>query len=125
MTRRPRATHISHMSNFVHLHVHTDYSFLDGCSRVDTLMKRVAELKMGAVAMTDHGNMCGAIDFYNAAKKFGVSKSTVHKDVTERLMEINTALAREVKEVLDQNKSERHIRGGMATREKYLHHQHE
>ncbi len=60
-----------------------------------------------------------------AAKKFGVSKSTVHKDVTERLMEINTALAREVKEVLDQNKSERHIRGGMATREKYLHHQHE
>lgn len=72
MTRRPRATHISHMSNFVHLHVHTDYSFLDGCSRVDTLMKRVAELKMGAVAMTDHGNMCGAIDFYNAAKKFGV-----------------------------------------------------
>lgn len=54
-----------------------------------------------------------------AAKKFGVSKSTVHKDVTERLMEINAALAQNVKEVLDENKSERHIRGGMATKEKY------
>lgn len=54
-----------------------------------------------------------------AAKKFGVSKSTVHKDVTERLLEINAALAQDVKEVLDENKSERHIRGGMATKEKY------
>lgn len=60
------------MDNFVHLHVHTDHSFLDGCSRVDKLMARVAELQMPAVAMTDHGNMCGAIDFYNAAKKAGV-----------------------------------------------------
>ena len=60
------------MDNFVHLHVHTDHSFLDGCSRVDKLMARVAELQMPAVAMTDHGNMCGAIDFYNAAKKMGV-----------------------------------------------------
>ena len=55
------------------------------------------------------------------AKQFGISKSTVHKDVTERLMEINSALAAEARKVLDVNKSERHIRGGLATREKYLH----
>ena len=55
------------------------------------------------------------------AKKFGISKSTVHKDVTERLLQINPSLAREARKVLDMNKSERHIRGGMATREKYLH----
>ena len=54
-----------------------------------------------------------------AAKKFGISKSTVHKDVTERLLEINPGLASEVKEVLENNKAERHLRGGMATREKY------
>ena len=55
------------------------------------------------------------------AKKFGVSKSTVHKDVTERLLQINPTLARKARKVLDVNKQERHIRGGMATREKYLH----
>ena len=55
------------------------------------------------------------------AKTFGVSKSTIHKDVTERLIQINPALAKEARKVLDTNKSERHIRGGMATREKYLH----
>lgn len=55
------------------------------------------------------------------AKQFGISKSTVHKDVTERLMQVNPALAREARKVLDVNKSERHIRGGLATREKYLH----
>ncbi|MDD6880386.1 MAG: sporulation transcriptional regulator SpoIIID [Firmicutes bacterium] len=53
------------------------------------------------------------------AAKFRVSKSTVHKDVTERLQEINPALAHEVKLVLENNKAERHLRGGMATREKY------
>ena len=56
-----------------------------------------------------------------AAKKFRVSKSTVHKDVTERLLEINPGLASEVKDVLENNKAERHLRGGMATREKYQH----
>ena len=56
-----------------------------------------------------------------AAKKFRVSKSTVHKDVTERILEVNPALALEVKNVLENNKAERHLRGGMATREKYLH----
>ena len=56
-----------------------------------------------------------------AAKKFGISKSTVHKDVAERLLHINPGLARQARKVLDVNKSERHIRGGLATREKCLH----
>ena len=56
-----------------------------------------------------------------AAKKFGVSKSTIHKDCTERLEKINLTLAKEVRNVLDINKQERHIRGGMATKEKYKH----
>lgn len=56
-----------------------------------------------------------------AARHFGVSKSSVHKDVANRLPHINQTLAREARAVLDINKSERHIRGGMATREKYLH----
>ena len=56
-----------------------------------------------------------------AAKKFRVSKSTVHKDITERLLEINPGLASEVKDVLENNKAERHLRGGMATKEKYRH----
>ena len=58
-----------------------------------------------------------------AAKQFGISKSTVHKDVTARLTRINPALANEARKVLDVNKKERHIRGGLATREKYLHEQ--
>lgn len=57
-----------------------------------------------------------------AAKKYGISKSTVHKDCTERLLQVNPSLAAEVRKVLDVNKSERHIRGGLATKEKYLHH---
>lgn len=54
-----------------------------------------------------------------AAKKFGVSKSTVHKDIRYRLVDINYALSLEVKKVLDKNKAERHIRGGLATKLKY------
>lgn len=53
-------------------------------------------------------------------KKFGVSKSTVHTDVTVRLRKINPALYNEVRQVLEKNKEERHIRGGIATKEKYL-----
>ena len=55
-----------------------------------------------------------------AAKKFGISKSTVHSDVTVRLRRVNPDLYGEVRKVLDVNKEERHLRGGMATREKYL-----
>ena len=55
-----------------------------------------------------------------AAKIFCISKSTVHKDVTERLMQINPLLAKEVRGILNENKAERHIRGGMATKLKYM-----
>lgn len=55
-----------------------------------------------------------------AAKIFGVSKSTVHKDVSERLKYVNPVLYREVKSILETNKAQRHIRGGMATKKKYL-----
>lgn len=60
------------MENFVHLHVHTEYSLLDGACRIEKLMERVAELGQPAVAMTDHGVMYGAIDFYRAAKARGI-----------------------------------------------------
>ena len=55
-----------------------------------------------------------------AAKRFGVSKSTVHKDITEKLRMVNPSLYTMVAEILAQNKSERHLRGGEATRQKYL-----
>lgn len=55
----------------------------------------------------------------SAAARFGVSKSTVHKDLTERLPRVNAALYKQVRHLLDVNKAERHIRGGLATREKY------
>ena len=60
------------MSQFVHLHLHTDYSLLDGACDVDKLCRRVKELGMPAVAMTDHGNIFGAVHFVNAAHKHGV-----------------------------------------------------
>lgn len=55
----------------------------------------------------------------SAAKVFGISKSTVHQDITSRLEKINPALQKQVKEVLEKNKQERHIRGGLATKKKY------
>jgi DNA polymerase-3 subunit alpha len=58
---------------FVHLHLHTDYSLLDGAIQIKPLSNRIEELKMPACAMTDHGNMFGAISFYNAMKKHGVN----------------------------------------------------
>ena len=58
--------------NFVHLHVHSDYSLLDGACRIDRLMDRAVELGMGALALTDHGNLYGAIEFYNTAKSKGI-----------------------------------------------------
>ena len=79
----------------------------------DYIEERVLEL---AHYIIDTGSTVRA-----AAKKFRVSKSTVHKDVAERLLEINPGLASEVKDVLENNKAERHLRGGMATREKYQH----
>jgi len=58
--------------NFVHLHVHTEYSMLDGAARVPDLMAEVARQGMPAIAMTDHGNVFGAYEFYKQAKKAGV-----------------------------------------------------
>ncbi|MEE3428890.1 MAG: sporulation transcriptional regulator SpoIIID [Ruminococcus sp.] len=55
----------------------------------------------------------------SAAKKFGISKSTVHKDVSQRLKNVNPALYKEVREIMETNKRQRHIRGGIATKHKY------
>lgn len=60
------------MANFVHLHVHTEYSMLDGAARVNDLVEEVAKQGMPAIAMTDHGNVFGAFDFYKQAQKAGV-----------------------------------------------------
>ena len=57
---------------FVHLHCHTDYSFLDGACDIKKLMKIVEQQKMPAVAMTDHGNLFGAVEFYNEANSHGI-----------------------------------------------------
>ena len=60
------------MSGFVHLHLHTEYSLLDGACRINPLMKHLKEIGQTAVAITDHGVMYGVIDFYRAAKKHGI-----------------------------------------------------
>lgn len=60
------------IKDFAHLHVHTQYSLLDGFARIDKLIKRAKELDMKYVAITDHGCMFGAIDFYKKAKKEGI-----------------------------------------------------
>lgn len=70
-------------------------------------------LKIGEYIVTNNATV------RQAAKEFGVSKSTAHKDAADRLLELNKELAKEVRIILDTNKSERHIRGGMATRDKY------
>lgn len=77
-----------------------------------TIEQRACEL---AVYMIETG-----ATVRSAAKHFGVSKSTVHKDLCQRLPQCNKSLYKQVRPVLEQNKAERHIRGGMATREKYL-----
>ena len=77
----------------------------------DTIRKRACEL---AVYMIETGATVRA-----AARKFGISKSTVHKDLSQRLEQYDRGLYLSVRQVLDVNKQERHIRGGMATRRKY------
>ncbi|HWG55087.1 MAG TPA: PHP domain-containing protein, partial [Gaiellaceae bacterium] len=59
-------------ADFVHLHVHSEYSILDGACRIPALAKRAAELEMPAVALTDHGSLAGAVDIYKAARAEGV-----------------------------------------------------
>ena len=58
--------------SFVHLHVHSEYSLLDGACRIDQLVKKAVELGQTAVAVTDHGVMYGAVEFYNKAKAAGI-----------------------------------------------------
>jgi len=77
----------------------------------DTMEERACEL---AVYMIETGATVRA-----AAKHFGISKSTVHKDISQRLPQYNRSLYEQVRQVLDVNKQERHIRGGMATQRKY------
>ncbi|MEI6246367.1 MAG: PHP domain-containing protein, partial [Acidobacteriota bacterium] len=60
------------MSDFVHLHLHTEYSLLDGACRIGELLDKVSELNMPAVAVTEHGNMFSSVAFHDAAKKRGV-----------------------------------------------------
>src|SRR5262245_54434865 len=60
------------MSDFVHLHLHSQYSLLDGANRLDDVIAAAAEARMPAMALTDHGNMFGAIEFYNRARAAGV-----------------------------------------------------
>lgn len=78
---------------------------------VDTIERRVCQL---AVYIIETG-----ATVRTAAKHFGISKSTVHKDLSQRLPHINRSLFYQVRSVLDENKAQRHIRGGIATREKY------
>jgi DNA polymerase-3 subunit alpha len=58
--------------NFVHLHLHTEYSLLDGVGKIDEYLERAKELGMKAISITDHGNMFGAIEFYKLAIKKGI-----------------------------------------------------
>ena len=78
----------------------------------DTIEKRACQL---AVYMIETG-----ATVRTAAKHFGISKSTVHKDLTQLLRQYNRVLYDQVRLILEENKAQRHIRGGMATREKYL-----
>jgi len=82
------------------------------------------------IPFTDIRERCETLALYmienqttvrNAAERFGISKSTVHKDVTQKLQKTNPLLYRNVKDILEKNKAERHLRGGEATRMKYLH----
>src|SRR5438874_2281423 len=75
--------------SFVHLHLHTEYSLLDGAIRMKELMKKAVEFKMPAVAVTDHGNLFGAIEFYQEATRAGVkpimvARLTSHRGRTRR-----------------------------------------
>ena len=78
----------------------------------DTIEQRACEI---AVYMIENNATVRA-----AAKNFGISKSTVHKDISQRLKKCNRILYEQVRKLLDQNKAQRHIHGGMATKQKYL-----
>ena len=95
------------------LRIHCKNSVFGGLSLKDYIEERAVEIATYIIETK--------ATVRQTAKKFGISKSTVHKDVTDRLLQINPGLAQEARKVLDVNKQERHIRGGLATKEKYLH----
>ena len=70
--------------SFVHLHVHSEYSLLDGFSNIKKLVKRAQEMGMPAVALTDHGTMFGVIDFYKAPRRQASSRSSASKPTWRR-----------------------------------------
>lgn len=71
---------------FTHLHLHTEYSLLDGACRINRLMERVKELGQTSVAITDHGVMYGVVDFYKAAKKRGFTRLSAVKFMSLRAL---------------------------------------
>lgn len=104
----PRSVCISRPLRRIYSHSDTQ---LGRCHMRDNIEERACEL---AVYIIETRSTVRA-----AAKRFGISKSTVHKDISERLPLYNRALYLQVKEILEQNKAERHIRGGLATKRKY------
>src|ERR1039458_10482762 len=88
--------------SFVHLHCHTDYSLLDGACDIDQLMQIMVEQKMPAVAMTDHGNLFGAVKFYNAAK---ASRSEEHTSELQSLRHLVCRLLLEKKQQKNTNRN--------------------
>ena len=71
-TERSEAGKSAPRADFVHLHVHSEYSLLDGAAQLDGLVQKAKDLAFPAIALTDHGNLFGAVDFYSAAKKAGI-----------------------------------------------------
>lgn len=102
-----------HNHTRINLRIHCKNSHFGGFPLKDYIEERAVEIACYIIETK--------ATVRQTAKKFGISKSTVHKDCTDRLKEINQTLAESVREVLEVNKQERHIRGGMATKEKYLH----
>ena len=72
------------MQDFVHLHVHTEYSLLDGATRISKIFQRCGELGMPAVAITDHGNMYGALEFVKAAIRYTDKEADPFRFIAER-----------------------------------------
>lgn len=70
--------------SFTHLHVHTEYSLLDGAARIEPLVERAKELGMDSLAITDHGAMFGVVDFYRAAKKRASGRSSAVRSTRRR-----------------------------------------
>lgn len=95
------------------IYSYISYGYVKGDFCLKTYIEQRA-VEVGHYIINSHATV------RQTAAKFGISKSTVHKDLTERLIRINPALAKQARHILDINKSERHIRGGLATRNKYL-----